>query len=58
VGTAEGGPTGIYHSVLETKAALEKAGIKFTYTEYPNLAHEWGSWRKQLNDMAPLLFKW
>ena len=58
VGTAEGGPTGIYQSLQQTRAALDKSGIKYTYTEYPNLAHEWGSWRKQLNDFAPLLFKW
>ena len=58
VGTAEGGPTGIFQSVQQTRAALDKAGIKYTYSEYAGLAHEWGSWRKQLSDFAPLLFKW
>ena len=34
-----------------------KAGIKYTYVEYPGLAHEWQIWRKHLNDFAPLLFR-
>lgn len=54
-GTAE---TGIFNSVKATRAAFDQAGIKYTYVEYPNLAHEWQSWRKQLNDFAPLLFRW
>ena len=55
VGTAE---TGIYNSIQETRAALTKAGVQFTYTEYPGLAHEWLIWRKNLHDCAPLLFQW
>ena len=54
-GTAE---TGIFNSVKDTRAALDKAGIKYKYVEYPGLSHEWQSWRKQLNDFAPLLFQW
>ena len=50
--------TGIFNSLKETRAAFDKAGVKYTYTEYPGLAHEWQIWRKQLNDFAPLLFKW
>jgi enterochelin esterase-like enzyme len=54
-GTAE---TGIFNSVKATRAAFDLAGIKYTYVEIPGLAHEWQNWRKQLNDFAPLLFRW
>jgi enterochelin esterase-like enzyme len=55
VGTAE---PGIYTSVQATRAALDKAGVKYSYVEYPGLSHEWQSWRKQLNDFAASLFRW
>ena len=34
--------------------ALEKMGIKNTYYESPNTAHEWQSWRRSLYQLAPL----
>ena len=37
--------------------ALEKMGIKNTYYESPNTAHEWQSWRRSLYRFAPLLFQ-
>jgi enterochelin esterase-like enzyme len=37
--------------------ALEKLGIKNTYYESPNTAHEWQSWRRSLYQLAPLLFQ-
>jgi enterochelin esterase-like enzyme len=37
--------------------ALEKLGIKNTYYESPNTAHEWQSWRRSLYQFAPLLFQ-
>ena len=37
--------------------ALEKMGIKNTYYESPNTAHEWQSWRRSLYQFAPLLFR-
>ncbi len=37
--------------------ALEKLGIKNTYYESPDTAHEWQSWRRSLHQFAPLLFK-
>jgi len=49
---------GIFASVQATRANLEKAGIKYQYVQYPGLSHEWQVWRKQLNDFAPLLFRW
>lgn len=37
--------------------ALEKKGIKNTYYESPNTAHEWQTWRRSLYQFAPLLFR-
>jgi enterochelin esterase family protein len=37
--------------------ALEKMGIKNTYYESPETAHEWQSWRRSLYQFAPLLFQ-
>jgi enterochelin esterase-like enzyme len=37
--------------------ALEKVGIKNTYYESPNTAHEWQTWRRSLYQFAPLLFQ-
>ena len=53
-GTAE---EGIWVYLKQTREALDTAGIKYTYVEYPGLAHEWQIWRKNLNDFAPLLFR-
>jgi len=39
------------------REALEKMGIKNTYYESPNTAHEWQSWRRSLYQFAPLLFQ-
>lgn len=54
-GTAE---TGIDEGMKETVAALNKIGIQTKSAEYAGLGHEWQDWRKQLNDFAPLLWKW
>jgi enterochelin esterase-like enzyme len=37
--------------------AMTKAGIKFVYYESPGTAHEWLTWRRDLNEFAPRLFK-
>jgi enterochelin esterase-like enzyme len=38
-------------------AALQAAGINSHYYVSPNTAHEWLSWRRDLREFAPLLFK-
>jgi len=53
-GTAEGG---IYNSVKETLEALNQAGIRYVFVEFPGLSHEWQNWRKSLYDFAPRLFR-
>ena len=37
--------------------ALMQAGINSAYYESPMTAHEWESWRRSLNQFAPLLFQ-
>lgn len=39
------------------KAFLDSKGIKATYTEVPDFAHVWPLWRRNLTEMAPLLFR-
>jgi enterochelin esterase family protein len=49
-GTEEGRPT----AAVE---ALKKHGIKVVYHESQGTAHEWLTWRRALNEFAPLIFK-
>jgi enterochelin esterase family protein len=44
-------------NILRLHEALAKAGIKHVYFESPGTAHEWLTWRRDLNDFAPRLFK-
>ena len=37
--------------------ALEKVGVKNTFYESPDTAHEWQTWRRSLYQFAPLLFR-
>ena len=37
--------------------ALQAAGINVHYYVSPNTAHEWQSWRRDLHEFAPLLFR-
>ena len=39
------------------RAMLDKAGIHYVYFESPGTAHEWLTWRRDLNDFAPRLFR-
>ena len=36
---------------------LDKAGIRYTYWETPDVAHEWLTWRRCLNEFVALLFR-
>lgn len=36
---------------------LDDAGVKYVYFESPGTAHEWQTWRRDLNDFAPRLFR-
>ncbi|MFB3776674.1 MAG: alpha/beta hydrolase-fold protein [Bryobacteraceae bacterium] len=44
-------------NILRLHEALEKAGVKHVYYESPGTAHEWLTWRRDLKEFVPLLFK-
>ncbi len=39
------------------RAMLDRAGVKYVYFSSPGTSHEWLTWRRDLNDFAPRLFK-
>jgi enterochelin esterase family protein len=39
------------------RTALDQAGVKYIYFESQGTAHEWLTWRRDLNDFAPRLFQ-
>ncbi len=55
IGTAE--PPRMHESVENYHHALTQAGIKHAYYESPGTAHEWLTWRRDLHEFAPLLFR-
>jgi enterochelin esterase-like enzyme len=55
IGTAE--PGNMYKAVNGFHLALDKAGINNVYYESPGTDHEWLTWRRDLYDFAPRLFK-
>ena len=55
VGTAE--PEGMRAGIRKLHASLAEAGIEHVYQESPGTDHEWQTWRRNLNDFAPRLFR-
>jgi enterochelin esterase-like enzyme len=55
LGTKE--PNPFPGSVGAFRAMLDKAGVKYVYYESQGTAHEWLTWRRDLYQFAPLLFK-
>jgi enterochelin esterase family protein len=55
VGTAE--PERMREGIRRLHAALTEAGIQHVYWESPGTDHEWQTWRRNLHDFAPRLFK-
>ena len=55
IGTQE--PERMYQGVNAFHKALAEAGIKHVYWESPGTAHEWLTWRRDLHEFAPLLFR-
>ena len=55
VGTAE---PELFRAGIGTAAkALKAAGVQLAYFESDGTAHEWQTWRRDLNDLAPRLFR-
>jgi enterochelin esterase-like enzyme len=54
VGTAE--PELFRGGIGEAAGALKKAGVQVVYFESAGTAHEWQTWRRDLNAFAALLF--
>jgi len=55
IGTAE--PDMMRKGVLGFHDAITQHGIKTTFYESPGTAHEWLTWRRDLEQFAPLLFQ-
>jgi enterochelin esterase family protein len=55
VGTAE--PERMRESIRKLHASLTAAGIAHVYHESPGTDHEWQTWRRNLADFAPRLFR-
>jgi para-nitrobenzyl esterase len=44
-------------TVADFRAFLDKAGVHYVYFPSPGTSHEWLTWRRDLYDFAPRLFK-
>jgi enterochelin esterase-like enzyme len=55
IGTNE--PERMRTGALGFHQALDQAGIKHVFYESPGTAHEWQTWRRDLDQFAPLLFQ-
>ena len=55
VGTAE--PPEIRNGIVAAVKALRAHDVHVVYYESPGTAHEWQTWRRDLNDLAPRLFR-
>ena len=54
----QGGPTDMTHiSGEKTNKIFDKYGIKYEYSEPYQSGHSWTTWRNNLKDLAPRLFK-
>ncbi len=57
MGFSQGGPEDIaYQNCVRGRQVLDEAGLKHEYTEGPG-GHSWYTWRRDLRDLAPRLFK-
>jgi enterochelin esterase family protein len=55
MGTEE--PAFFHKSIGAFRTMLDKAGVNYVYFSSPGTAHEWLTWRRDLNDFAPRLFQ-
>jgi enterochelin esterase family protein len=57
IGTGTEEPEAYYKGMQGFRQVLDKSGIKFVYFESKGTAHEWLTWRRDLHDFAPRLFR-
>jgi para-nitrobenzyl esterase len=55
MGTEE--PEFFHKSIGAFRTMLDKAAVTYVYFSSPGTAHEWLTWRRDLNDFAPRLFR-
>jgi enterochelin esterase family protein len=55
VGTEE--PAQMKGGIEKLNTSLDEAKIQHVFYESPGTAHEWQTWRRDLNDFAPRLFQ-
>jgi len=55
VGTEE--PAMMHSGLEKLHTSLQEANIQHVFYESPGTAHEWQTWRRDLNDFAPRLFQ-
>ncbi len=55
MGTEE--PNPFPAAIGEFRAMLDKAGVQYVYFSSPGTSHEWLTWRRDLNDFVPRLFR-
>ena len=55
MGTRE--PMPFPRSIGAFRTMLDRAGIRYTFYSSPGTAHEWLTWRRDLRQFAPLLFR-
>ncbi|MGD1108593.1 MAG: alpha/beta hydrolase-fold protein [Terracidiphilus sp.] len=55
IGTEE--PGTMSQGMQAFREAITKAGIKYVYYESPGTSHEWLTWRRDLKEFTPRLFK-
>ena len=47
----------LHARVRDLADALRRSGVRVVFFESPGTAHEWQSWRRDLFDLAPRLFR-
>jgi enterochelin esterase family protein len=55
VGTEE--PAQMRAGIQKLNTALTESNVKHEFYESPGTAHEWQTWRRDLKDFAPRLFR-
>lgn len=47
----------VYQDNIRTRALFDRFGIHYEFSQYPDSGHTWETWRVNLHDFAPRLFR-